>query len=51
MDNTNLERDQKKFFKKVEGGTKHVGQRLEMKIFVKFWETYEKKMVKQLKYY
>ena len=26
MDNTNLERDQKKFFKKVERGTKHVGQ-------------------------
>ena len=26
MDNANFERDQKIFFKKVEGGTEHVGQ-------------------------
>ena len=37
MDNANFEKDQKNFFKKVEGGTKHVGQILEMEKFVKFW--------------
>ena len=36
MDNANFEKDQKNFFKKVEGGTKHVGQILEMEKFVKF---------------
>ena len=43
MDNTNLERDQKSFFKKVEGGTKHVGQIPKMEKFIKFWrEIWEK---------
>ena len=37
MDNANFERDQKNFFKKVEGGTEHVGQIPEMEKFVKFW--------------
>ena len=37
MNYANYERDQKKFFKKVEGGTEHVGQIPEMKKFVKFW--------------
>ena len=37
MDNANYERDKKNFFKKVEGGTKHVGQIPEMAKFVKFW--------------
>ena len=37
MDNANFERDQKKFFKKVEGGTEHVGQIPEIQKFVKFW--------------
>ena len=37
MDNANYERDKKNFFKKVEGGTKHVGQIPEMAEFVKFW--------------
>ena len=36
MDNANFKRDQKSIFKKVEGGTKHVGQIPEMKNFVKF---------------
>ena len=43
--NANFERDQKNFFKKVEGGTKHVGQIPQMEKFVKFGETYEKKMI------
>ena len=37
MDNVNFERDQKNLFKKVEGGTKHVGKIPEMEKFVKFW--------------
>ena len=37
MDNANFERDQKNFFKKVEGATEHAGQILEMEKFVKFW--------------
>ena len=37
MDNANFERDQKYIFKKVEGGTKHVGQIPEMEKFVKFF--------------
>ena len=37
MNNVNFERDQKNLFKKVEGGTKHVGKILEMEKFVKFW--------------
>ena len=37
LDNANSERDQKNFFKKVEGGTEYVGQILEMKKLVKFW--------------
>ena len=37
MDNANFERDQKKFLKKVEGGTKHVRQILEMEKSFKFW--------------
>ena len=43
MDNANFERDQKNFFKKVERGTKHVGQILEMEKFVKFWVDIQKK--------
>ena len=35
LDNANSERDQKNFFKKVDGGTEHVGQILEMKKLVK----------------
>ena len=37
MDNVNFERDQKNFFKKVEGGTENVGQIPEIEKFVKFW--------------
>ena len=37
MDNANYERDKKNFFKKIEGGAKHVGQIPEMAKFVKFW--------------
>ena len=37
MDNANFERDQKNFFKKVEGRTEYVGQIPEMEKFVKFW--------------
>ena len=37
MDNANFERDQKNFFKKVEGETEHVGQIQEMEKFLKFW--------------
>ena len=36
MDNANFERDQENFFKKVQEGTKHVGQIPEMEKFVKF---------------
>ena len=39
MDNANFERDQKNFFKKVQEGTKHVGQIPEMEKFVKFLES------------
>ena len=43
MDNANFERDQKYVFKKVEGGTKHVGQIPEMEKFVKFFGEKKKK--------
>ena len=36
MDNANFDRDQKNFFKKVEGGTKHLGEIPEMEKFVTF---------------
>ena len=49
MDNANFERDQKNFFKKVEGRTEHVDQKLEMKKFVKFWEEVWKKIMEHLK--
>ena len=38
MDNVNFERDQKNFFKKLERGTEHVGQKPEMEKFLKFWK-------------
>ena len=37
MYNASFERYQKNFLKKVEGGTKHVGQIPETEKFVKFW--------------
>ena len=49
MDNANFERDHKNFFKKVEGRTEYVDQKLEMKKFVKFWEDIWKKMMEHLK--
>ena len=43
MDNANSGRHQKNFFKKVEEGTKHVGQIPKMEKFIKFWgEIWEK---------
>ena len=36
MDNANFERDQKNFFKGVEGGTEHVCQIPDMEKFVNF---------------
>ena len=45
MDNTNFERDQKNFFKKVEGVIEQAGQMLEMDKFANFGETYGKKMI------
>ena len=51
MDNGNFERDLKKFFKKIERGTVHVDQVPEMEKFLKFWKTYGKKMIEQLKRY
>ena len=48
-DNANLERDQKNFFKKVEGGAKHVGQIPKMEKFFKFCRDIWEKDIEHIK--